>query len=456
MPPAGRINMRKVSLLGGFCFFLSALEYMIPKPLPFIRLGLANLPLLLALDIMPFSSFMLLGALKVLGQALISGALFSYVFLFSLGGTGISALLMYVLRRGLGKERISLIGISTAGALASNAVQLVLAYFFVFGDSVRYTAAPILALGIVTGTLLGAACEYFIRRSRWYAQAANAGLSAEPVSGAAAAGQSGTIPGTLRRSLEPPDQRSALQTGRSLREERLASEKSFERFRKAREAFCLETFSSGELAAAGLCMMPALLLNSDTGARVVQFLFFWVLAWLSGKKNNPFITFFVILGIIFFNLLVPYGEVLASIGPLTITSGALEGGIRRAVTLEGLFMLSRCCVRKDLALPGVFGEITGEAFRVFSVMAEEKQLLNRQNWAARLDELLISMDDETAEGQKTKPGKTGITSSSRLKGRNPGPITTRLQTQRARKRLILASAIILAWLPLLIRAFPHR
>jgi nucleoside recognition membrane protein YjiH len=56
---------------------------------------------------------------------------------------------MYALRRGLGKARISLIGVSAAGALASNGVQLVLAYYFVFGESIRYAAAPILALGIV-------------------------------------------------------------------------------------------------------------------------------------------------------------------------------------------------------------------------------------------------------------------------------------------------------------------
>ena len=164
----GKIPGRTLSLLGGFCFFLSTLEFMVPKPLPFIRLGLANLPLLLALDIMPFSSFMILSAVKICGQALISGTLFSYVFLFSLGGTGASALLMYALHRGLGKERISLIGIGAAGALASNGVQLVLAYFFIFGDSVRYVAVPVLALGLVTGSLLGAAGEYFTRHSAWY------------------------------------------------------------------------------------------------------------------------------------------------------------------------------------------------------------------------------------------------------------------------------------------------
>ena len=432
-----RNNMRKVSLLGGFCFFLSALEYMIPKPLPFIRLGLANIPLLLALDIMPFSSFMVLGALKIIGQALISGTLFSYVFLFSLGGTGVSVLLMYGLRRGLGKERIGFVGISTAGALASNGMQLILAYFFVFGSSIRYAAAPILALGVVTGTLLGVVSEYFTRRSRWYARAA---------------GNSPVTDAGLEAVPEAQEQGSAVQTERGFGKKRGSSGKTFERLRKVRETFCMETFSSGELAAAGLCMMPALLLNPDTTTRVIQFLFFWVLAWLSGKKNNPLITVSIMAGIVFFNLLVPYGEILATAGPLTITSGALLGGIRRAVTLEGLFMLSRCCVRKDLALPGVFGEITGEAFRVFSVMAAEKQLLNPQNWTQRLDGLLISLDGET---EKTTQEKTGTSSSPVKQILRPESQSSGPKTHKARGRIILAAAIILSWLPLL-RAFPRQ
>ena len=168
MRSPGKLNLRLISLLGGFCFFLSTIEFIIPKPLPFIRLGLANFPLLLALDLLPFPSFMLLAAVKITGQALISGTLFSYVALFSLGGTAVSALVMFAIRRGLGRERISLIGVSVAGALASNGMTLLLAYFLVFGDSVRYMAAPVLAMGIVTGTLLGILCENFIKKSQWY------------------------------------------------------------------------------------------------------------------------------------------------------------------------------------------------------------------------------------------------------------------------------------------------
>jgi heptaprenyl diphosphate synthase len=160
---------KTVALLGAFCLFLSTIEYMIPKPMPFMRIGIANLPLMLALDIFPLHTFLVLVAIKVFGQALITGTLFSYIFLFSLAGTTLSALSMYLLRRALGKNRISFIGVGTMGAMMSNVSQLGLAWVFIFGNSVRFIAPPFLAAGVITGVVLGLFCELFTRRSQWYA-----------------------------------------------------------------------------------------------------------------------------------------------------------------------------------------------------------------------------------------------------------------------------------------------
>lgn len=162
---------KTLAMLGAFSLFLSAIEYMIPKPLPFMRIGIANLPLMLALDIFPLHTFLVLAGIKVLGQALISGTLFSYIFLFSLAGTGFAAVSMYALRRLLGPQRVSFIGIGTAGAMMSNISQLALAYLFVFRHNVRFIAPPFLGAGVITGIALGLFCELFTRRSRWYAAA---------------------------------------------------------------------------------------------------------------------------------------------------------------------------------------------------------------------------------------------------------------------------------------------
>jgi heptaprenyl diphosphate synthase len=166
---AGGEFRRSLAILGALCQFLSALEYLVPKPLPFMRLGLANLPLMVALDVFPFRAFILLAAVKVAGQALITGTLFSYVFLFSLAGTAASALSMYALRRLLGRGRISFIGLGAAGAALSNLSQLALARLFLFRESAVFIAPPFLAAGLISGTALGLFCEQFSRRSQWYA-----------------------------------------------------------------------------------------------------------------------------------------------------------------------------------------------------------------------------------------------------------------------------------------------
>jgi heptaprenyl diphosphate synthase len=153
-----------VALAAAVCLFLSSIEYLIPKPLPFLRLGLANLPLLVCLDLLPLGPFLLLLLLKILGQGLVQGSLFSVIFLFSAAGTLASGAVMLGARRLLG-QRISLIGISVLGALASNLVQLALAGVVAFGPSAWLIAPPFLAVGLVTSAVLGALAQGYVRRS---------------------------------------------------------------------------------------------------------------------------------------------------------------------------------------------------------------------------------------------------------------------------------------------------
>jgi heptaprenyl diphosphate synthase len=158
------------ALLGAFCFFLSALEYMVPKPLPFMRLGIANLPLLLAIDLLSLRWYLVLALVKVVGMSLVSGTLFSYVALFSLAGTLTAALVMWSARKAFGGW-ISSVGVSILGAVASNAVQIGIATVLVFGPAARLVAPPFLAMGLATGALLGIFAERFAAGSRWYARA---------------------------------------------------------------------------------------------------------------------------------------------------------------------------------------------------------------------------------------------------------------------------------------------
>jgi heptaprenyl diphosphate synthase len=141
----------------------------------------------------------------------------------------------------------------------------------------------------------------------------------------------------------------------------------------------------------GLLIMPSLLFNPNTCGRIAQFLLFWFFVSLTGKKNNIVLTFFVIAGIVLFNLFAPYGRVLASFGIFKITEGALLSGIHRAVTMEGLIMLSKASIQKDLQLPGALGGLLGESLRVFAILTERKRRISPKTFVADIDAVLFDI-----------------------------------------------------------------
>jgi len=170
--------------------------------------------------------------------------------------------------------------------------------------------------------------------------------------------------------------------------------KRFDRFRSRRQKAYERLFSARALCIAGLLTMPSLLFNPFPLLRAAQFLFFWFLCWLAGKKNNPFITLAVIVCITAFNLIVPYGRVLYSIGTFNVTLGALLVGVQRAVTLGGLIMLSRISIRPDLKIPGGFGALISESFRFFAIIMDSKKRVTRKNLIGDIDRLMIDLSNE--------------------------------------------------------------
>lgn len=163
-------RIKTISFFAALCLFLSAVEYAIPKPLPFMRVGLANLPVLLSLYVMSRRETLLLVICKVLGQAFLSGTLFSYIFLFSLAGSFASAGVMIILHQLFAqKNLISALGLCIAGAVSNNLAQLALSYALLFGESSRYIAPVLLISGLANGTVLGLFATRFIQKSRWFA-----------------------------------------------------------------------------------------------------------------------------------------------------------------------------------------------------------------------------------------------------------------------------------------------
>jgi len=210
---------------------------------------------------------------------------------------------------------------------------------------------------------------------------------------------------------------------------------SLKQFRIQRREIYENLFSARALCITGIIIMPALLFNPNTTLRVFQFLFFWFLAWLSGKKNNPLITILILFFIVAFNLIIPFGRVLFSMGVFRITSGALTAGIHRAVTLMGLIMLSRFTIRQDLKIPGLFGELIGESFRIFALITERKSRIgNWKNVIESIDQLMLDLSSDI---QETSHPVAAIPA--------PGKKTAGF--------IILAAAAILSWLPMALQLY---
>lgn len=152
-------------ILGALSIFLSLLEYVIPKPIPFIKLGVANIPLLISLSLLPKRDLIKLIIIKSIGGSLISGTLFSWIFLYSLSGSLVSGMVMIGVFKLLGK-RVTYVGISILGALTSNITQITIATLFL-GSGAKYLGIPILITGFVTGLLTGLFSNSFVNNSKW-------------------------------------------------------------------------------------------------------------------------------------------------------------------------------------------------------------------------------------------------------------------------------------------------
>lgn len=142
-------NKASLAYLCALTLLFSYAEMILPRVVPFFRLGLANTVILLALDI-NFGSFVILSILKATAASLIGGTLFSPFFLISLVQSLVSALVMRFMYKFISKKAISLYGISVVGSAVSAAVQIILASLYI-GKGTFALLGPMLIFNTVSG-----------------------------------------------------------------------------------------------------------------------------------------------------------------------------------------------------------------------------------------------------------------------------------------------------------------
>ena len=139
--------------------YLSLVENIIPKPFPWMKIGLSNIAILIALE--KFNSKMAIQAilLRVFIQALMLGTLFTPNFIISFSAGLISTLFMIFLYKF--RKYLSLVSISCISAFTHNVLQLIVVYFLMFRNislnskSIIVFIVIFLFLGVVMGLITG-------------------------------------------------------------------------------------------------------------------------------------------------------------------------------------------------------------------------------------------------------------------------------------------------------------
>ena len=122
----------------------------IPVPVPGIKLGLANLVIIIAIYRMGFRYSFTINMVRIVA----AGLLFSGVFgmIYSLAGGILSIIVMYLLYR---TDKFSMVGVSMAGGVCHNLGQLMTAVVLLQNTGILSYFPVLLFSGLISGILIG-------------------------------------------------------------------------------------------------------------------------------------------------------------------------------------------------------------------------------------------------------------------------------------------------------------
>ena len=140
------------AMLACLALIFSYIEFLIPIDfgMPGIKLGLANLLIIIALYGLQWKYALTINIARIT----LSGLLFSGVFglVYSLAGGLLSFLVMVILKN---TKKFSIVGVSMAGGVFHNLGQIIIAAQLVSNIKIFYYFPVLLFSGIATGIIIG-------------------------------------------------------------------------------------------------------------------------------------------------------------------------------------------------------------------------------------------------------------------------------------------------------------
>ena len=159
------MTVRKMALIGiltAIAIVLSIAESFIPSiGIPGVKIGLANIVILLVLYEVGIKEAIFINLLRVVITGLVRGTFLSMGFLMSLTGAALSfgiMVLFYLLIK-----KFSIIGVSVIGSVFHVTGQIIIAMIFL-GSAYIFLYLPIIAISaIITGVFVGITAKLIIK-----------------------------------------------------------------------------------------------------------------------------------------------------------------------------------------------------------------------------------------------------------------------------------------------------
>lgn len=160
----GATRSRKIataSLLSALALIFGYIEFLIPISVaaPGIKLGIANIVIVVALYKLGVKWALPINVVRVLLSALLFGSVFSA--LYSLAGAILSFIVMALLQK---TDKFSIAGVSMAGGVAHNLGQLIVACLVMETSEVFYYYPVLLISGLATGIGIGILATLIINK----------------------------------------------------------------------------------------------------------------------------------------------------------------------------------------------------------------------------------------------------------------------------------------------------
>ena len=144
----------RLTMLLALSVVLNIIESFIPLfngNIPGLKLGLANIIVLIVLYMFSFKDALYVSLLRILLVGILRTGLFSMTFFFSLGGALFSLRSMFIAK----KTKLSIIGVSIVGSIFHSIGQILVAILIIKNTYIIYYVPWLLLFSIPTGILVG-------------------------------------------------------------------------------------------------------------------------------------------------------------------------------------------------------------------------------------------------------------------------------------------------------------